>query len=151
MSDTIPKLLVDAKRIHQVLVNLLANAVKFSRAGGVITLTAEVTGQEVVMKVSDTGIGIPAHLHATIFERYEQAHGEREGTGLGLAIVKGFVQAHGGRVWVESEEGQGSFFRARAPPGGAQLVRRLAWLLALLSLSACSAAPVVAADVLPRG
>ena len=140
VSDSIPKLLVDAKRIHQVLVNLLANAVKFSRAGGVITLTAEVTGQELVMKVSDTGIGIPAHLQATVFERYEQAHGQREGTGLGLAIVKGFVLAHGGRVWVESEEGRGSSLWARAPPGGAP-VRRLALLLVLLALSACSAAP----------
>jgi signal transduction histidine kinase len=115
VSDSIPKLLVDGKRMHQVLVNLLANAVKFSRAGGLITLTADVLGQELVVKVSDTGIGIPAHLQSAIFERYEQAHGEREGTGLGLAIVKGFVLAHGGRVWVESEEGQGSTFGLALP------------------------------------
>jgi signal transduction histidine kinase len=115
VSDTIPKLLLDPKRIHQVLVNLLANAVKFSKAAGVITLSADVAGQDVVVKVADTGIGIPAHLQATIFEQYEQAHGERGGTGLGLAIVKGFVQAHGGRVWVESDEGSGSCFAFTLP------------------------------------
>jgi len=119
VSDSIPKLLVDAKRIHQVLVNLFANAVKFSETGGVITVAAEVAGeddaQEVVIKVTDTGIGIPAHLQPTIFERYEQAHGERGGTGLGLAVVKGFVVAHGGRVWVESEEGHGSCFTFTLP------------------------------------
>jgi signal transduction histidine kinase len=114
VSDTLPKLLIDAKRIHQVLVNLLANAVKFSKPDGLITVTAELTdkeaAQEVVLKVADTGIGIPAHLQATIFERYEQAHREHGGTGLGLAVVKAFVLAHGGRVWVESEEGYGSCF-----------------------------------------
>ena len=115
VSDAIPKLLLDTKRIHQVIVNLLANAVKYSKAAGVITLTAEIADEHVVVKVADTGIGIPAHLQATVFDRYEQAHSERGGTGLGLAIVKGFVLAHGGRVWVESEEGIGSCFGFALP------------------------------------
>ena len=115
VSDAIPKLLLDAKRIHQVIVNLLANAVKYSKAAGLITLTAEIADEHVVVKVADTGIGIPSHLQATVFERYEQAHSERGGTGLGLAIVKGFVLAHGGRVWVESEEGIGSCFGFALP------------------------------------
>jgi signal transduction histidine kinase len=115
VSASIPKLLLDAKRMHQVLVNLLANAVRFSKAAGLITLTAEVVDRDVVVRVSDVGIGIPAHLQATVFEHYEQAHTERGGTGLGLAIVKGFVLAHGGRVWVESEEGQGSCFAFTLP------------------------------------
>ena len=137
VSDAIPKLLLDAKRVHQVLVNLLANAVKYSKAAGVIRLTAEVADQHVVVKVADTGIGIPAHLQATVFERYEQAHSERGGTGLGLAIVKGFVLAHGGRVWVESEEGVGSCFGFTLPLEARTHDDALV-LLALLSLSACS-------------
>lgn len=115
VSDAIPKLLLDTKRIHQVIVNLLANAVKYSKAAGLITLTAEIADEHVVVKVADTGIGIPAHLQATVFDRYEQAHSERGGTGLGLAIVKGFVLAHGGRVWVESDEGIGSCFGFALP------------------------------------
>jgi signal transduction histidine kinase len=89
--------------------------VKFSKAAGLITLTAEVAEPDVLVKVSDTGIGIPANLQTTVFERYEQAHTERGGTGLGLAIVKGFVLAHGGRVWVESQEGHGSCFAFTLP------------------------------------
>ena len=115
VSDSIPKLLLDGKRMHQVLVNLLANAVKFSKAAGLITLTAEVAEPDVLVKVSDTGIGIPANLQTTVFERYEQAHTDRGGTGLGLAIVKGFVLAHRGRVWVESQEGHGSCFAITLP------------------------------------
>jgi signal transduction histidine kinase len=74
-----------------------------------------VVDDHVEVKVSDTGIGIPAHLQPVVFERYEQAHGEHGGTGLGLAIVKGFVQAHGGRIWGESEEARGSCFTFTLP------------------------------------
>jgi signal transduction histidine kinase len=89
--------------------------VKYSKTAGVIRLTAEIADEHVVVKVADTGIGIPAHLQTTVFERYEQAHSDRGGTGLGLAIVKGFVLAHGGRVWVDSEEGVGSCFGFALP------------------------------------
>ena len=115
---SLPKLRIDAKRIHQVVVNFLGNAVKFSQAGGLIAVTAAAADDHVVVAISDTGIGIPAPLQATIFERYEQAHDERGGTGLGLTIVKSFVTAHGGRVWVESEEGQGSCFTFTLPLEG---------------------------------
>jgi len=115
VSDSIPKLLLDGKRMHQVLVNLLANAVKFNKTDGLVAVTAELGDHHVVVKVADTGIGIPAHLQATVFERYEQVHGENGGTGLGLAIVKGFVQAHGGHIRVDSEEGKGSCFAFTLP------------------------------------
>jgi signal transduction histidine kinase len=115
VSDAIPKLLLDGKRMHQVLVNLLANAVKFNQTGGLVAVTAELADHQVLVKVADTGIGIPAHLQATVFERYEQAHGHNGGTGLGLAIVKGFVQAHGGHIRVDSEEGKGSCFAFTLP------------------------------------
>jgi signal transduction histidine kinase len=115
VSDSIPKLLLDAPRIHQVLVNLLSNAVKFSHAAGIVSLTAEVADRHLLVKVSDTGLGIPADLQRTVFDRYEQAHEGRGGTGLGLAIVKSFVLAHGGRVWVDSEEGNGSCFAFTLP------------------------------------
>jgi signal transduction histidine kinase len=118
VSDSIPKLLLDAKRMHQVLVNLLGNAVKFNQTGGLVALAAEVVGDHVEVKVSDTGIGIPAHLQASVFEQYEQAHGNHGGTGLGLAIAKGFVLAHGGRIRVESEEGRGSCFTFTLPLEG---------------------------------
>ena len=118
VSDSLPKLLLDEKRIHQVLVNLLANAVKFNKAGGLITTTAGVTGPNLVVTVSDTGIGIPEQLQARIFERYEHGTTELAGAGLGLAVVKAFVEAHGGRVWVESEEGQGSSFGFTLPLEG---------------------------------
>jgi signal transduction histidine kinase len=115
VAGAIPKLLLDEKRIHQVLVNLLANAVKYSKAAGIVALGAELADDHVVVKVADTGIGIPAALRATVFERYEQAHSGRDGTGLGLAVVKAFVVAHGGQVWVESEEGVGSCFGFTLP------------------------------------
>jgi signal transduction histidine kinase len=119
--DSLPKLWIDAKRIHQVMVNLLANAVKFSQAAGLITVTAVATDDHVMVAISDTGIGIPKSIQATIFEQYEQAHKDRGGTGLGLTIVKAFVTAHGGRVWVESEAGHGSRFTFTLPLEGPSL------------------------------
>jgi len=101
---------LDRERILEVLRNLIGNAVKFTPEGGRITITvlpADGGGMEV--SVSDTGSGIPAAKLTTIFEKYESADKKR-GTGLGLAIVKHIVAAHGGKVWVESEVGQGSRF-----------------------------------------
>lgn len=104
--------LADVKRIHQVIGNLVHNAIKYTPSGGKITITAEVKQQEVIFSVSDTGVGIPSDDLPRIFERFYKADRARssQGTGLGLAIAKHIVLAHGGRIWVESVEGRGSTF-----------------------------------------
>ena len=101
----------DRKRILQVLGNLVGNAIKFSRRGGMIVLDAEVGEAEVTVRVTDTGQGIDHHEIENIFEPYRAGRRDAgSGTGLGLYIVKGVVQRHGGRIWVESERGRGSTF-----------------------------------------
>lgn len=110
-----PAVVCDPGRIQQVLTNLLANGVKFTPPGGRVALTVEDRGPEVQVTVSDTGPGIPADALPRIFERFHQAHRDKGGTGLGLAIVKGFVEAHGGRVWADSREGEGARFAVLLP------------------------------------
>lgn len=105
----------DEDRIVQVLVNLLANAARFTSVGGTVTLKIGEAGSDVELSVEDTGVGIPADKLPLVFERYRQAHSGHGGTGLGLAIVRGLVEAHGGRVGVESEEGKGTRFTVRLP------------------------------------
>ncbi len=102
----------DHDRIHQVLANLIGNALKFCGPGGVITLIAEDQGENVVVRVADTGAGIEAEHLPHIFELFWGKGGDRgrKGTGLGLYIARGIVEAHGGRMWVESEPGRGSVF-----------------------------------------
>jgi PAS domain S-box-containing protein len=105
---------MDTKRIRQVCWNLLCNAVKFTDSGGRITVASQDSGEELLVKVSDTGIGIKPEDTERIFDRFAQvdssatrAHG---GAGLGLDLVRHFVTLHSGRVWVESEYGRGSTF-----------------------------------------
>jgi len=104
----------DPLRTKQVLLNLLSNAVKFTPVGGTVTVLASQKGSQVAITVADTGIGIPPEQHTAIFDRFHQVgsttKGVREGTGLGLAITKTLVEQMGGRIWVESEVGQGSRF-----------------------------------------
>ncbi len=107
----VPCVAADASRILQVLSNLVGNAIKFTAAGGRVRIHAETGSAEVRLTVSDTGAGIPADQLPHIFGRYWQgARADRRGIGLGLAIAKGIVEAHGGRIWVESQVGVGSRF-----------------------------------------
>jgi two-component system, NarL family, sensor histidine kinase BarA len=105
----------DEDRLVQVVVNLLANAVRFTPAGGRVIVRVVDAGPECEVQVEDTGLGIPAAELPHIFDSYRQAHVGKGGTGLGLSIVRGLVKAHAGRVTVESHEGKGSRFTVLLP------------------------------------
>jgi two-component system sensor histidine kinase GlrK len=105
----------DEDRLVQVLVNLVANAVRFTMRRGRVAVRVYDAGREVEVQVEDTGVGIPAAALPHIFDTWQQAHQQRGGTGLGLAIVRGIVEAHRGRVTVESQEGKGTRFSVLLP------------------------------------
>jgi len=113
----LPQVQADAQRLEQVLVNLIHNAVKFTRPGGEIVLIAEPVDGSVRFAVRDTGVGIPLDEVSRIFERFYRVDKSRtgSGTGLGLSIAKHIVEAHRGRIWAESTEGQGSTFYFTIP------------------------------------
>ena len=114
-----PRVAVDAERILQVLRNIIGNALKFTPQGGAVEISLRAMNGGAGVSVTDTGPGIPEEQTAIIFDKFRQAihAGSRkiQGTGLGLAIVKHIVQAHGGRVWVESTVGRGSTFHFTLP------------------------------------
>jgi signal transduction histidine kinase len=106
-----PPVYADRHRVMQVLSNLVGNALKFTPAGGVVSFRAEPRKDEVLLTVADTGPGIPQENLSDIFNPYWQAkRTARMGAGLGLPIAKGIVEAHHGRIWVESEPGKGTKF-----------------------------------------
>ena len=116
----------DERKLKQVLLNLLSNALKFTPEGGRVELAAVPRDGNVEISVADTGVGIAPEDQATVFEEFRQvgaASRKVEGTGLGLAISRKFVELHGGRMWVESEVGKGSrfAFTIPAPAQGAAL------------------------------
>jgi signal transduction histidine kinase len=112
----LPPILVDGDRILQVFSNLVGNALKFTPAGGTITVQAEAADRAVRFSVADTGPGIPAEQIPRLWDRYWQASKtDHRGAGLGLAIAKGIVEAHGGQIWVESEVGRGTTFFFTVP------------------------------------
>ena len=109
----------DEVKLKQVVVNLLTNAVKFTPSGGAVDVRAWAEGDEVVVTVRDTGVGVAMEDQARIFEAFQR--GDRrvsvEGTGLGLTLSKRFVELHGGRIWVDSVVGAGSTFGFAIPVG----------------------------------
>jgi signal transduction histidine kinase/CheY-like chemotaxis protein len=109
----------DETKLKQVVVNLLTNAVKFTPAGGAVDVRAWLEGDEVLVTVRDTGVGVPVEDRARIFEAFQR--GDRrasvEGTGLGLTLSKRFLELHGGRIWLESAVGSGSLFGFAIPVG----------------------------------
>ncbi len=117
--DEIPKVMADERRLSQVLLNLIDNAIKYTPEGGSVTISASQKDMCVQVDVSDTGIGIPEKDLPRIFERFYRVDKARSrelgGTGLGLAIVKHIVLAHGGDVWVKSRLGSGSVFSFTIP------------------------------------
>jgi signal transduction histidine kinase len=114
--DELPPVRADRHRVMQVLSNLIGNSMKFTPPGGQISVSASVVAGEMLFTVSDTGPGIPKEHLSDIFGRYWQAkRTERMGAGLGLPIAKGIVEAHGGRIWVESERGRGTQFYFTLP------------------------------------
>ncbi|MCL5074909.1 MAG: cell wall metabolism sensor histidine kinase WalK [Chloroflexi bacterium] len=116
-SPPLPRLYADGERVQQVIVNLVHNAIKFTPPGGKVEVLVRPQSEAVVISVIDTGVGIPGEDLPRIFERFYKADKSRSsgGTGLGLAIAKHIVQAHGGRIWAESVEGQGSTFSFTLP------------------------------------
>ncbi|MFC1934351.1 sensor histidine kinase, partial [Chloroflexota bacterium] len=114
----LPPTWVDEERLRQVVVNLLDNSFKFTPEGGKVTLRAEKKGGALIVKVEDTGRGIPPDQQKHLFETYYHGVSDSQhisGIGLGLALSKMIVELHGGKIWVESQEGKGSKFGCSVP------------------------------------
>lgn len=124
----LPLIYADEVRIGEVITNLVANAAAYSDPGTRIVLEARLSGSEVIVSVSDEGIGIPPEHQSKVFDRFYRLESgvarRRGGTGLGLSISKRIVEQHDGRIWLESKVGQGSTFSFSIPVAEAEMVRR---------------------------
>jgi light-regulated signal transduction histidine kinase (bacteriophytochrome) len=124
----LPTMHGDADRLYQLLLNLVANAIKFRKPGVApeIKVSAQLTRTELRLGVEDNGIGIEAPDQGLIFDAFSRVYSQSqyEGNGLGLQICKQIVEQHGGRMWVESEQGQGSRFYAAFPRSNQSVKRR---------------------------
>ncbi len=117
LSDDVPLLYIDNNMIERVIVNLLDNAIKYTPEGGIVTLSTTMGTNEVRVSVKDTGPGIPAEAQAIIFDKFARVEQRNMpyGAGLGLAFCRLAVEAHGGRIWVESGPEAGSTFTFALP------------------------------------
>ena len=150
ISNALPALEIDRTRIRQVLLNLLNNAVRFTEQG-VVRVMADVIGGEVQIRVADTGPGIPTDELTHIFEEFYQIDRslsrKQQGAGLGMAICRQFVQAHDGRIWVESQVGQGSTFSFTLPvPGQSVPLSRMLPSSPVVRVGGESQKPVLVVD-----
>ncbi len=119
LDRNIAMVMVDPNKLEQVIMNLLSNAIKFTPEGGLVKLSAKLSDHYLTISISDTGPGIPLEEQHLIFDKYKQLQStqltKHKGTGLGLAICRAIVEAHGGKIWVESEIGLGSTFYFTIP------------------------------------
>jgi len=120
----IPKVKADPNKIAWILTNLISNALRYSDRGGKITVGAKNRGSWVDVFVADNGAGIAPEYQSKIFDKFVQVKTEKDlgGSGLGLAICKEIVTAHGGKIWVNSEPGEGSTFTFTLPVEGGQIL-----------------------------
>jgi signal transduction histidine kinase len=127
LGDELTRVYADRDRLHQVIANLLNNAMKFTRPGGTIVLRGGVADCEVRISVTDTGIGVAEADQERIFEKFQQVGDtltdKPRGTGLGLPICRDIVEHHQGRMWVDSRPGVGSTFTVALPPESGELAR----------------------------
>jgi PAS domain S-box-containing protein len=115
----LPKVKIDPEKISLVIENLLDNAIRYNFVGGTITISLDLKNDEIEFSIEDSGIGIPESEKSNIFQKFFRASNalkkETEGSGLGLFVAKNIVEAHGGRIWFESEEGKGTTFHFTIP------------------------------------
>jgi signal transduction histidine kinase len=118
--EELPQILGDARKLRQVFLNLISNALKFCEDSPLVVVSAEVSGSTAIFAVADNGIGMDPGQAQRIFQPFHRLHGEEEypGTGIGLAVCERIVEQHGGRIWAESIPGQGSTFRFTLPSAG---------------------------------
>jgi signal transduction histidine kinase len=118
--EELPVILGDPRKLRQVFLNLISNALKFAEDIPVVRVSAEVQGNTAIFAVADNGIGMDPEQAERIFQPFHRLHGEEEypGTGIGLAVCERIVEQHGGRIWAQSSPGQGSTFRFTLPVAG---------------------------------
>ncbi len=113
------ELYADKIKLKQIMCNLLSNAIKFTPANGKVWFDSKIANYNIQFSVSDNGIGIPVNQQHSIFESFNQVNSsvsrECGGTGLGLSIARHYVEMHGGKIWVQSEVGEGSTFTFTIP------------------------------------
>ena len=114
-----PRVMLDVEKIKLAIQNLLDNAMKYTPAGGKVTISLKYSQKEIELSVKDSGIGIPKDQQERVFAKFFRGANvlrmETEGTGLGLFITRNIIEAHGGRIWFESEEGKGTTFHFALP------------------------------------